>query len=66
VVPSFDREPCTDCVLCLLICPDPGAVIFHHRKMHGIDPAYCKGCMKCVAACPTIHGRRALNDPRLS
>jgi pyruvate ferredoxin oxidoreductase gamma subunit len=66
VIPSFSQEPCTDCALCFLVCSDPGAVVFHDKKMHGIDEAYCKGCMKCVTVCPTIRGKRALNDPRFS
>ncbi|MBZ5516924.1 MAG: 2-oxoacid:acceptor oxidoreductase family protein [Acidobacteriia bacterium] len=35
-VPVFAAEHCSHCGLCLVPCPDPGAIV------------YCKGCMQCV------------------
>jgi pyruvate ferredoxin oxidoreductase gamma subunit len=60
VLPAVDLEKCVHCGLCDVVCPDycivweavvengTGAVYFR-----GIDYRYCKGCMKCVDACPT-------------
>ena len=59
-LPEFIREKCTDCAQCDLVCPDfcfswaegqdkrgrPAMVL------QGIDYQYCKGCLKCVEACP--------------
>lgn len=60
-IPVFHREHCIDCAMCDLVCPD---VCFVWEKgvdkrgrpamvLKGIDYRYCKGCMKCVAICPT-------------
>jgi len=59
-LPQFLREKCIDCAQCDLVCPDycfvwemgtdkkgrPAMVLL------GIDYQYCKGCLKCVEACP--------------
>lgn len=59
-LPEFIRELCTDCAQCDLVCPDycfvweegvdargrPAMVLL------GIDYQYCKGCLKCIEACP--------------
>ena len=61
VLPAFYRERCIDCGLCDMVCPDlcfvweegvdgkgrPAMVL------RGIDYQFCKGCLKCVEACPT-------------
>ncbi len=60
-LPAFLRDKCIDCGQCDLVCPDfcfvwekgvdkkgqPAQVLL------GIDYRYCKGCLKCVVACPT-------------
>ncbi len=61
--PVFRREACIDCVLCLTVCPDPGSLIWKDRKMLGVDAAYCKACMRCVAVCPTTKNGKALTTP---
>src|SRR5690606_24961942 len=59
-LPEFLRDKCIDCAQCDLVCPDycfvwekgqdkrgrPAMVLL------GIDYQYCKGCLKCVEACP--------------
>lgn len=66
-LPVYDRESCVDCGLCDLTCPDycivweddpsgerlPVAGGQVRRRMVGIDYQYCKGCLRCVAVCPT-------------
>lgn len=59
-LPQFLREKCTDCAQCDLVCPDlcfvweEGADARGRPAMvlKGIDYQYCKGCLKCVEACP--------------
>lgn len=59
-LPDFDREKCTDCAQCDLVCPDycfvwEESVDKRGRptmSLKGIDYQYCKGCLKCVEACP--------------
>lgn len=59
-LPEFLRDKCIDCAQCELVCPDfcfvweegtdrrgrPALVL------KGIDYQYCKGCLKCIEACP--------------
>jgi pyruvate ferredoxin oxidoreductase gamma subunit len=55
-VPLLDRELCFHCGYCDMVCPDfcfswertPEGT----AKLKGIDYQYCKGCQKCVTACP--------------
>lgn len=60
-LPAFLRDKCIDCGQCDLACPD---FCFVWEKgvdkkgqtaqvLAGIDYRYCKGCLKCVVACPT-------------
>jgi pyruvate ferredoxin oxidoreductase gamma subunit len=62
-IPVFAAELCSHCALCLVPCPDPGALVWKGRKMVGINPAYCKGCMQCVEICPTTKRGKALREP---
>lgn len=56
VLPKLDRELCFHCGYCDMVCPD---LCFVWKKdssgkaqLLGIDYQYCKGCQKCVVACP--------------
>ncbi|MDI3317258.1 MAG: 2-oxoacid:acceptor oxidoreductase family protein [Bacillota bacterium] len=59
-LPAFERAKCIDCGLCELACPD-FAIVGEDREVRrrliravvGVDYRYCKGCMRCVAVCPT-------------
>lgn len=59
-VPVFDREKCIDCGQCDIVCPDFCFVWERGtdkrgrpaQRLVGIDYQYCKGCLKCVEACP--------------
>jgi pyruvate ferredoxin oxidoreductase gamma subunit len=61
-IPIFSRQDCVDCGLCDLVCPDFCLVweeVLHESgrtfiRLRGIDYQYCKGCLKCVDACPTL------------
>lgn len=60
-LPEFHEEKCINCVNCDNVCPDlcfvweEGEDKKGRKQMFlkGIDYQYCKGCLKCVEACPT-------------
>lgn len=60
-IPAFDAAACVHCGLCDLVCPDlcfvwgeeQGADGTPLIRLRGIDYQYCKGCLKCIDACPT-------------
>lgn len=60
-LPAFNRDACIHCAACDVVCPDlcfvwePGVDARGKQNMFlkGIDYQYCKGCLKCVEACPT-------------
>ena len=59
-IPVFIKERCINCGLCDSTCPD---MVFQFAKgvyrgkeqmvNQGLDYYHCKGCMRCVAVCPT-------------
>lgn len=60
-LPEYREEQCIHCAACDTVCPDlcfvwEGVLDKKDRKqmvLRGIDYKYCKGCLKCVDACPT-------------
>ncbi len=60
-LPAFNRATCIDCAQCDMVCPDycfvwETGVDKKGRpanNLAGINYQYCKGCLKCVEACPT-------------
>lgn len=60
-IPVFDAEACVHCGVCDLVCPDLCLVWEEEQqgdegpavRLRGIDYRYCKGCLKCIEACPT-------------
>lgn len=67
-LPEFHEDKCINCAACDTVCPDfcfvwekaPDKRGNPQMFLRGIDYQYCKGCLKCVEACPTD----ALNDLR--
>ncbi|TBL80398.1 2-oxoacid:acceptor oxidoreductase family protein [Paenibacillus thalictri] len=61
MMPGFDDEKCIHCAACDNVCPDFCFVWEEQADkkgrpqmfLQGIDYQYCKGCLKCVQACPT-------------
>lgn len=49
--PVLDKERCTNCMICWLLCPD-NSVYAEDEQMMGFDYAHCKGCAICVEVCP--------------
>ncbi|RKN84908.1 2-oxoacid:acceptor oxidoreductase family protein [Paenibacillus ginsengarvi] len=68
MMPQFDDEKCIHCAACDNVCPDfcfvwdelPDKKGRPQMFLQGIDYQYCKGCLKCVKACPT----EALSEER--
>jgi pyruvate ferredoxin oxidoreductase gamma subunit len=60
-LPEFIEEKCIHCAACDTVCPDlcfvweqaPDKKGRPQMFLRGIDYQYCKGCLKCVEACPT-------------
>lgn len=60
-VPEFNIDKCIHCAACDTTCPDFCFVWEKENDkrgrpqmmLKGIDYQYCKGCLKCVVACPT-------------
>lgn len=55
-VPELLLDKCVHCGLCDIVCPDLCLVWEESAdgvRLLGIDYRYCKGCRKCVEACPT-------------
>ena len=50
--PSFDKELCINCRLCEQTC-NPQAIKFNDLNYPEVDPAACRGCGACAAACPS-------------
>ncbi|MBG9792094.1 ferredoxin [Paenibacillus dendritiformis] len=61
MMPHFFEDKCIHCAACDNVCPDfcfvweekPDKKGRLHMFLQGIDYQYCKGCLKCVYACPT-------------
>lgn len=60
-LPEFHSDKCINCAACDTVCPDL-CIVWEkgvdkrgnpQMFMTGIDYQYCKGCLKCVEACPT-------------
>ena len=48
--PVFLNQKCTDCKLCIILCPD--GVVFSVNKIYQVNLDYCKGCGICAEECP--------------
>ncbi len=60
-LPTFEQELCINCTKCDSTCPDDCFVWEEtegrrgrmEMTLKGIDYQFCKGCLRCVTACPT-------------
>lgn len=59
-IPVFIPEKCINCGMCDSTCPDMvfqfAKGMYKGREMmvnRGLDYYHCKGCLRCVAVCPT-------------
>ena len=72
MLPHFDQGTCINCAACDTACPD-FCFVWEEKEdkrgrpqmfLKGIDYQYCKGCLKCVQACPVdaLSDHRELDD----
>lgn len=61
MMPHLAEDKCIHCAACDNVCPD-FCFVWEEKEdkkgrpqmfLQGIDYQYCKGCLKCVEACPT-------------
>lgn len=57
LLPEVDETICTQCGLCISICPTHAIA----DDCHTVDPAKCIKCCACVKGCP--EGARSLHSP---
>jgi pyruvate ferredoxin oxidoreductase gamma subunit len=72
MLPHFHDSKCINCAACDTACPD-FCFVWEEKEdkrgrpqmfLKGIDYQYCKGCLKCVQACPVeaLTSSREYND----
>lgn len=49
--PQVDKDVCTNCLICWLLCPDC-CIYAEDGAMAGYDYDHCKGCGICERVCP--------------
>jgi pyruvate ferredoxin oxidoreductase delta subunit len=49
--PQVDKDTCTNCLQCWLLCPD-SCIVVGQGAMIGYDYGHCKGCGICARICP--------------
>jgi heterodisulfide reductase subunit A len=50
---SIDKERCSGCRICNNLCPFNAIDFLEDEGVSWVNPALCKGCGTCVAACPS-------------
>ena len=50
--PVFIAEKCTQCLLCVPVCPDSSIPVNNYKRAD-FDFEHCKGCGICAKVCPS-------------
>lgn len=50
LMPVFKHKDCTDCRICVTVCPD--ACVSGKDKIYNANMDFCKGCGICAYECP--------------
>ncbi len=50
----FSCGNCTQCNVCLMVCPDVAISFVAEKKEYSIDYDHCKGCGICAVECPRV------------
>jgi ferredoxin len=56
---KVDKEKCTGCAACVLVCPS-GAITIKADGKAEVDPEFCISCGNCKQACE--HGAITLDS----
>jgi pyruvate ferredoxin oxidoreductase delta subunit len=51
LLPLFDYDKCTACMLCEMYCPE-AAIVKGENGEPSLDLRFCKGCGICANECP--------------
>jgi len=51
LLPSFDREACEGCALCVESCPEGALTLTEENTVPKVASELCIGCGECVAVC---------------
>jgi len=50
---SFDGPTCTQCIECVVVCPEPQVFDFRKARNEGmISAGECTNCGRCITVCP--------------
>lgn len=52
ISPKFIKENCTQCLLCVPMCPDNAIPLDEEGHRTDFDYSVCKGCGICAKVCP--------------
>lgn len=50
--PIFLEDKCTQCLLCIPVCPDMAIELNEEGQRSNFNLFYCKGCGICANVCP--------------
>ena len=53
ITAEIDENACSECMICVGLCPYKAITIDKEKKVAVVNAVLCKGCGTCVAACPS-------------
>ena len=53
ITAEIDENACSECMICVGLCPYKAITIDKEKKVAVANAVLCKGCGTCVAACPS-------------
>jgi heterodisulfide reductase subunit A len=53
ITAEIDENACSECMICVGLCPYKAITIDKEKKVAVVNALLCKGCGTCVAACPS-------------
>ncbi len=53
ITAEIDENACSECMICVGLCPYKAITIDNEKKIAVVNAVLCKGCGTCVAACPS-------------
>ena len=53
ITAEIDGNACSECMICVGLCPYKAITIDKEKKVAVVNAVLCRGCGTCVAACPS-------------